>query len=127
VASVASGGELSRLALALGLATRSGAVPTVAFDEVDAGIGGATALTMGEKLASLAKQTQVLCVTHLPQIAAYADRHYVVSRSEDAVAVNQVDGEERLAEISRMLAGLPESEAGQEAAAELMAAARSLQ
>jgi DNA repair protein RecN (Recombination protein N) len=125
VASVASGGELSRLALALGLATRSAVTPTVVFDEVDAGIGGVTALAMGRKLASLATDTQVLCVTHLPQIAAHADRHYVVRSAGEAAVVEEMVGEERLTEISRMLAGLPDSEAGQEAAAELLAAAQS--
>jgi len=125
VASVASGGELSRLSLAFGLATRSAATPTVVFDEVDAGIGGVTALAMGRKLASLAEQTQVLCVTHLPQIAAHADRHYVVRSTGEAAIVEEVVGEERLTEISRMLAGLPDSQPGQEAAAELIAAARS--
>ncbi|MFQ5523178.1 MAG: DNA repair protein RecN [Acidimicrobiia bacterium] len=124
VAGVASGGELSRLALAMGLATRSATTPTLVFDEVDAGIGGATALEMGRKLAALAQHVQVLCVTHLPQIAAYADRHYVVSRSDGAAAVMRVEGEERVTEIARMLAGLPGSQAGQEAAAELMAEAR---
>ncbi len=124
ITAVASGGELSRLALALGLATRSATTPIVVFDEVDAGIGGATALEMGKKLASLARQTQVLCVTHLPQIAAYADRHYVVRRSEGAAVVERVEGDDRISEIARMLAGLPDSPAGQEAAAELLREAR---
>lgn len=124
IASVASGGELSRLVLALRLATRSEETTTLVFDEVDTGIGGKTALAMGSKLAELARTGQVLCVTHLPQVAAYADTHYVVERDGDGPAsVRRVDGEDRVAEIARMLAGLPESEAGRTAAAELLAGA----
>ena len=87
-------------------------------------IGGKTALAMGSKLAELARTGQVLCVTHLPQVAAYADTHYVVERDGDGPAsVRRIDGEDRVAEIARMLAGLPESEAGRTAAAELLAGA----
>lgn len=125
VATVASGGELSRLVLALRLATRSHATNTLVFDEVDSGIGGKTALAMGAKLAELATASQVLCVTHLPQVAAHADTHYVVERSvEGAGSVRAVEGDDRVEEITRMLAGLPESEAGRTAAAELLAGAR---
>ncbi len=123
ISSVASGGELSRLVLAVRLATRSPATETLVFDEVDAGVGGATALAMGRKLAALAETSQVLCVTHLPQVAAFAEIHYVVTRDGDQARARRVTGEDRLQEISRMLAGLPESQAGQEAAAELLAAA----
>ena len=123
VASVASGGELSRLVLALRLATRSAASSTLVFDEVDTGIGGRTALAMGAKLAELAGSSQVLCVTHLPQVAAHADTHYVVDRPDDAAVVRRVEGDDRVEEITRMLAGLPESEAGRTAAAELLAGA----
>lgn len=125
VGAVASGGELSRLVLALRLATRSGGVDTLVFDEVDTGIGGKTALAMGAKLTQLAQVNQVLCVTHLPQVAAHADTHYVVDRPDgDAAVVRLVEGDERVEEIARMLAGLPESEAGRTAAAELLAGAR---
>jgi DNA repair protein RecN (Recombination protein N) len=121
VGAVASGGELSRLVLALRLATRSKEVSTLVFDEVDTGIGGKTALAMGAKLAELAKSSQVLCVTHLPQVAAHSDTHYVVERPGDGAAgVRLVSGTERVEEIARMLAGLPESEAGKTAAAELL-------
>lgn len=123
ITSVASGGELSRLVLAVRLATRSPATETLVFDEVDAGVGGATALAMGRKLAALAESSQVLCVTHLPQVAAFADVHYVMTREGRRATARRVSGEERLREISRMLAGLPESQAGQKAAAELLAAA----
>ncbi len=125
VGRVASGGELSRLVLALRLAAGAGAAPVVAFDEVDAGVGGATALQLGRKLAGLAAERQVLCVTHLPQVAAFADRHLVVERTGKAAAVRLVDGEDRLAELSRMLSGLPASERGREHAGELLALAAS--
>lgn len=120
VASVASGGELSRLVLALRLAGGSGEAETLVFDEVDAGVGGTTALSLGAKLAELARTRQVLCVTHLPQMAAFADRHYVVSRTDNVASVSTVEGTERVGELSRMLAGLPESERGREAAEELL-------
>ena len=122
VNSVASGGELSRLVLAVRLATQRPDTATLVFDEVDAGVGGATALALGRKLADLAEDSQILCVTHLPQVAAYADIHYVVERQGASARVYTVDGDTRLREISRMLAGLPESTAGHQAAAELLAA-----
>jgi DNA repair protein RecN (Recombination protein N) len=124
VATVASGGELSRLVLALRLATRSATAATIVFDEVDTGIGGRTALEMGRKIARLAQTSQVLCVTHLPQVAAQADTHFMVERVEGGAAtVRRVGGPDRVTEISRMLAGLPESEAGRSAAEELLATA----
>ncbi|MDH3540470.1 MAG: AAA family ATPase [Acidimicrobiia bacterium] len=118
---VASGGELSRLVLSLRLAAGVGEAAIIAFDEIDAGIGGATALAMGEKLRGLAAGRQVLCVTHLPQVAAFATTHLVVDREGATARVRPVVGEERVAEIARMLSGLPESERGQEHAVELMA------
>ena len=125
IATVASGGELSRLILALRLATKSSGTTTLVFDEVDTGIGGKTALAMGAKLAELAMSSQVLCVTHLPQVAAHADTHYVVERDDDGSAgVRRVEGDERVEEVTRMLAGLPDSEAGRTAASELLAAVR---
>lgn len=125
ISSVASGGELSRLVLAVRLATRSPGVETLVFDEVDAGVGGTTALAMGRKLAALANSGQVLCVTHLPQVAAFADTHYVVTRSGKKAEIRRVTGSDRVEEISRMLAGLPDSQASQDAAAELLATASS--
>jgi DNA repair protein RecN (Recombination protein N) len=121
---VASGGELSRLVLALRLATRSKDVDSLVFDEIDAGVGGVTALEVGRKLADLARTCQVLCVTHLPQVAAHADTHYVIERTGATASVRRIEGEDRLTELSRMLAGLPESERGREAAAELLEGAR---
>jgi DNA repair protein RecN (Recombination protein N) len=117
---VASGGELSRLMLALRLSTRDPGTGTMVFDEIDAGVGGATALTLGRKLADLSEETQVLCVTHLPQVAAHASSHYVVERKGPRATVRLVAGEERLTELSRMLAGIPDSEKGRDAAAELL-------
>jgi DNA repair protein RecN (Recombination protein N) len=124
VGKTASGGELSRLVLALRLAAGVADAAVVAFDEVDAGVGGATALALGRKLADLARSRQVLCVTHLPQVAAFADTHYVADRSGAAATVREVRGDDRVKEISRMLAGLPGSRKGRDHAAELLAAAR---
>lgn len=118
---IASGGELSRMLLALRtLAARRHAAPTLIFDEVDAGIGGATGAAVGKKLASLAREGQVICITHLPQIAAWADRHYAVGKrvveGRTATSLNLLDEAGRLDELSRMLAGDgPESTARQHA------------
>jgi DNA repair protein RecN (Recombination protein N) len=122
---VASGGELSRLVLALRLATSADQATTLVFDEVDAGVGGATALALGRKLSELARGTQLLCVTHLPQVAAHADTHYVVRRVDAGAEVARVEGEQRVEELSRMLAGLPDSAGGRGAAVELLETARS--
>ncbi len=116
----ASGGELSRLILALRLAGRGRDIDTLVFDEVDAGVGGVTALAMGEKLAGLARDHQVVCVTHLPQVAAFADAHFVVERDGTSATARRLREEARVRELSRMLAGLPDSEAGQVAASELL-------
>jgi DNA repair protein RecN (Recombination protein N) len=123
VGRIASGGELSRLVLALRLAAGADDAVVAAFDEIDAGIGGAVALELGRKLAGLSATRQVLCVTHLPQIAAFADAHYVVERVGTRATVRRVDGDERVAELSRMLAGMPESERSLEHATELLATA----
>ncbi len=125
VSHAASGGELSRLVLAMRLASQNRADTTLIFDEVDTGVGGATALALGRKIAELARRNQVLCVTHLPQVAAFADTHYVVSREGATAEVRRVEGDARVVEISRMLAGLPDSQAGLGAAGELLAIARS--
>ena len=117
---IASGGELSRLVLALRLAAGVADAPVVAFDEIDAGIGGATALAMGRKLRDLSVGRQVLVVTHLPQVAAFARRHFVVRRQGPTATVVQLGEDDRLEELSRMLAGLSQSEKGREHAAELL-------
>jgi DNA repair protein RecN (Recombination protein N) len=123
IASIASGGELSRLVLALTLASGGADADIVAFDEIDTGIGGTTALAMGRKLASLAEGKQVICVTHLPQVAAFADRHYVVERAGATTSISESKGEARAEELSRMLAGLTSSEKGKDHAQELLALA----
>jgi len=110
VGKVASGGELSRIALAIAVTTSQlGAAPTLIFDEVDSGIGGAVAETVGRLMKQLGRDRQVLAVTHLPQVAACADHHLVVSkqRSETQTlsSVSAVQGEARVAEIARMLGG----------------------
>jgi DNA repair protein RecN (Recombination protein N) len=102
-------------------------VPTFVFDEVDAGVGGRAAVEVGRRLAHLARTAQVIVVTHLPQVAAFADHHLVVRKSDDGrvttTDVGPVDGDERLEELSRMLAGMPESASGRGHARELLAAA----
>ena len=107
---VASGGELSRLALAIQIATSEvGHVPTLVFDEVDTGIGGAVAATVGRMLQTLGERRQVLCVTHLPQVAAHADHHFRVVKSGDGdrvtSALTRLTGAARVDELARMLAG----------------------
>lgn len=124
----ASGGELSRIMLAIEavLAGRSG-VPTLVFDEVDAGIGGRVAVEIGRRLARLARAAQVIVVTHLPQVAAFADRHVVVAKGTDghitSASVAAVEGEDRVRELVRMLSGLEDSASGAEHAEELLALA----
>jgi DNA repair protein RecN (Recombination protein N) len=120
ISRIASGGELSRLILALRLAAGAGEAAVVAFDEIDAGTGGATALAMGRKLQTLASERQVFCVTHLPQVAAFADTHFVVRRDANTATVELLEGDQRIEELSRMLAGLPDSERGKAHAEELL-------
>jgi DNA repair protein RecN (Recombination protein N) len=110
VGKVASGGELSRIALAIAVTTsRLGAAQTLIFDEVDAGVGGAVAETVGRLMKQLGRDRQVLAVTHLPQVAACADHHLVVAQHSDAggpsSTVTHVQGEQRVAEVARMLGG----------------------
>ena len=125
VGRVASGGELSRLVLALRLAGGTGAAPTMVFDEVDAGLGGAVAVSLGRKLAAVSRGAQVLCVTHLASVAAFADQHWVIAREGTSASLSPVSGEERVAELSRMISGNPDSESGRNAARELLATAAS--
>jgi len=125
VAKTASGGELSRVMLALEVVTGSGDVPTFVFDEVDAGVGGRAALDVGARLAALAVSAQVIVVTHLAQVAAYADCHLVVRRTDDgqitASGVVAVSGDERLRELARMMAGVENSDVAMQHARELLA------
>jgi DNA repair protein RecN (Recombination protein N) len=98
-------------------------VSTLVFDEVDAGIGGEAGLAVGRRLARLAETRQVLVVTHLPQIACFADRHVRVQKEGSTASVQMLDDEERVRELSRMLAGLPDSDRAVSHARELLAEA----
>lgn len=125
----ASGGELSRIMLAVEVVLAAAdPTETFVFDEVDAGVGGAAAVEVGKRLARLARSAQVIVVTHLPQVAAFADRHLVIARSDGqevhSSAVSEVKQGERVAELSRMLAGLADSQAGTQLAEELLAVAQ---
>lgn len=115
MARIASGGELSRIMLALkGILARTGSVETIVFDEIDAGIAGATAAIIGEKLRSLARFHQILCITHLPQIACSGERHFLVekkvSRGRTRTSISSLDEEGRVHEIARLLGGKTISE-----------------
>jgi DNA repair protein RecN (Recombination protein N) len=121
----ASGGELSRVMLALEVALAgTSPVPTFVFDEVDAGVGGTAAVEVGRRLAQLARTAQVLVVTHLPQVAAYADRHVLVEKASDGSVTSSgltvLDGPAREKELSRMLAGMAESDTALAHARELL-------
>jgi DNA repair protein RecN (Recombination protein N) len=125
----ASGGELSRVMLAIEVViAATDPVATFIFDEVDAGVGGASATEIGRRLATLAQTAQVIVVTHLAQVAAFAGNHLsVVKDSEGSVtesSVRQLHGDERVAEIARLLSGLPDSESGLSHARELLDLAR---
>ena len=121
---VASGGELSRFLLALKVALADrGSAPTLVFDEIDTGVGGAVADAIGQRLARLAERVQVLSVTHAPQVAARADAHFLISKSgADRVAtrVEQMDRPARQEEIARMLAGATITDEARAAAERLM-------
>ena len=124
----ASGGELSRVMLAIEVVfAGADPVPTFVFDEVDAGVGGKAATEIGRRLARLARLAQVIVVTHLPQVAAFADTHLVVEKAGDgsvtSSGVVRLDDAGRVRELSRMLAGLEDSELGRAHASELLAAA----
>ncbi|NKX87181.1 DNA repair protein RecN [Nocardia coubleae] len=127
----ASGGELSRVMLALEVVLAgSDHGATMVFDEVDAGVGGRAAVEIGKRLARLARTHQVIVVTHLPQVAAFADTHLVVNKSDDGKGkvdsgVRTLTDEERVVELARMLAGLDDTETGRAHAEELLETARS--
>ena len=125
----ASGGELSRVMLAIEVVINAtDPVPTFVFDEVDAGVGGAAAIEIGRRLARLAETAQVIVVTHLAQVAAFAGNHLSVVKDSDgavtASSVRQLHGDERAAEMARLLSGLPDSASGLEHARELISLAR---
>jgi DNA repair protein RecN (Recombination protein N) len=125
----ASGGELSRVMLAIEVVlAHSDPVPTLVFDEVDAGVGGRAAVEIGRRLARLASSHQVIVVTHLPQVAAFADRHLVVNKSAKGGVtrsdVRMVADQDRVVELARMLAGMDSTETGRAHAEELLTAAK---
>jgi DNA repair protein RecN (Recombination protein N) len=125
----ASGGELSRVMLALEVVLADAdPVPTMVFDEVDAGVGGRAAVEIGRRLARLARSHQVVVVTHLAQVAAYADRHLVVDKATYATGltrsgVRELDETARVGELARMLAGLDDTDTGRAHAEELLLSA----
>ena len=121
----ASGGEMSRVMLALEVViATTHPIGTYVFDEVDAGVGGKAAIEVGKRLHQLAQHAQVIVVTHLPQVAAWADSHFVVTKNNDGTVsqsdVRNVSGEDRIEEIARMLAGLENSTSAREHATELL-------
>ena len=123
---IASGGEISRVMLALKSATgKPQPVPVVLFDEVDSGIGGKSADMVGEKLKKLAKNCQIICITHLPQIARQADRHFVVEKKvvnrHTAISIRRLDDDGRVEELARMGAGKEITEAARRHAKEMIA------
>lgn len=130
LAKIASGGELSRLMLALKQIHPESDVPTLIFDEVDTGIGGATSALVGEKLKRVGRRQQALCITHLPQVAACADYHYKVEKrlidGRTATTVTPLTGEARVTEMARMLGGVSITETTLEHAREMIAEGRRL-
>ena len=127
LAKIASGGELSRIMLAMKQLHPESDVPTLIFDEVDTGIGGATSSLVGRKLKAVAARQQVLCITHLPQVAVFADQHYLVSKSfaggRTATSLQLLSGERRIEEIARMLGGVTMTAKSREHAAEMIESA----
>ncbi|MGO9139806.1 MAG: DNA repair protein RecN [Syntrophales bacterium] len=126
---IASGGELSRIMLALkNVLAKTGSVGTIIFDEVDSGIGGATAEDVGKKLKGVAKHHQILCITHLPQIACFGDRHYrvvkTVSGERTIASVDALSDKDRLDEIARMLGGAELTKKTREHAREMLELSR---
>ncbi len=132
VEQIASGGELSRVMLALkatieaGKKSKAGTQRTLVFDEIDTGIGGRAAEAVGKKLKSLARANQVLCITHLPQIASFADHHYLIEKREAAgrmrTLVRALSAEEQTEEIARMLSGAKLTETSRQHAEQLLKA-----
>ncbi len=126
LAKIASGGEMSRIMLAMkSVLARTGAIPTMIFDEIDVGVGGRTAQTIGDKLEALAQGAQIMCITHLPQIASRAGAHFFIEKQvhegRTTVSVAPLDSEGRIEEIARMLGGSRRSEAVVQHAREMLA------
>lgn len=126
---VASGGELSRVMLAIKtVLADSDAIPTLIFDEIDTGISGRTAQKVSEQLAIISRSHQVLCITHLPQIAAMADCHYEIAKSSDkkktTTGIHKLNEEEMVDELARLLGGVQITEAVRQNAREMKVLAR---
>jgi DNA repair protein RecN (Recombination protein N) len=129
---IASGGELSRVMLALKASVEAGRLPgkgsdgqrSLVFDEIDTGIGGRAADAVGKKLKALSRSKQVLCITHLPQIASFADHHFLIEKHESGgrtkTTVRPLSAEERRSEIARMLSGAKVTEASLQNAEQLL-------
>ena len=125
LAKIASGGEMSRIMLAMkSVLARTGAIPTMIFDEIDVGVGGRTAQTIGDKLVALAQGAQIMCITHLPQIASRVGTHFFIEKQvhegRTTVSVAPLDSEGRIEEIARMLGGSRRSEAVVQHAREML-------
>ena len=125
---VASGGELSRMSLSIQVIASDGsAIPTMVFDEVDSGVGGGVAEMVGRRLAELGEHRQVLCVTHLPQVASLATQHFRISKVTDGKAtrtgVHVLSHDERIEELARMLGGVDITQKTLDHAAEMLAGA----
>ena len=128
LARVASGGELSRMSLAIQVIASGGsAIPTMVFDEVDSGVGGGVAEMVGRRLAELGRDRQVLCVTHLPQVASLADAHFRIAKVSDGKATRTtatpLARDERIEELARMLGGVEITQKTLDHAAEMLAEA----
>ena len=128
LARIASGGELSRMSLAIQVIASDGsAIPTMVFDEIDSGVGGGVAEMVGRRLQELGASRQVLCVTHLPQVASLADRHFRVSKVSDGKStrtrLHVLDKDERVEELARMLGGMEITRKTLAHAAEMLAGA----
>jgi DNA repair protein RecN (Recombination protein N) len=128
LARIASGGELSRIMLAMKGLTAAGRVPTLIFDEVDTGVSGLMAQVVGSRLKGVSSTNQVICITHLPQVAAFADGHYYVSKKETGegrtvTRVKELEGDERVEDLARMLGGTEITETTRKHARELIEAA----
>jgi DNA repair protein RecN (Recombination protein N) len=125
IAKIASGGELSRMSLAIQvIASEGNYIPTMVFDEVDSGVGGAVAEMVGRRLSELGSKRQVLCVTHLPQVASQADSHFRINKLSDGkstkVHVTPLNHDSRIEEIARMLGGIKVTERTRDHAAEML-------
>jgi DNA repair protein RecN (Recombination protein N) len=125
LAKIASGGEISRIMLALkSIVSGMDNIVSMVFDEIDAGIGGSTAITVGKKLNLISLKCQVICITHLPQIAAFADTHFsidkIVEKGRTKIKIYQLEDDSKIHELSRMLSGMSESDISLKHAVELI-------